>query len=138
MYKETTLKELSTSWNIEYEHRISSIRPKFMNWRNEKELDFVYTNNMGGSMYECKGKHWLKSQSIRRKIQSTSVDTFNWGELKAIYEKPYKVLTSLTRTTINKAQRKDMIQEKKLKPKPELKVLKINVQQSSIITDPWN
>ncbi|KAI2801212.1 hypothetical protein BLOT_011788 [Blomia tropicalis] len=72
---------------------------------------------MGGSMYECK------------------------GELKAIYEKPYKVLTSLTRTTINKAQRKsrkDMIQEKKLKPKPELKVLKINVQQSSIITDPWN
>ncbi|KAI2799222.1 hypothetical protein BLOT_013230 [Blomia tropicalis] len=62
MYKETTLKELSTSWNIEYGHRISSIRPKFMNWRNE--------------------------------IQSTSVDTFNRRELRAMYEKPYKVLTS--------------------------------------------
>ncbi|KAI2799531.1 hypothetical protein BLOT_011436 [Blomia tropicalis] len=30
----------------------------------------------------------------KRKIQSTSVDTFNRRELKAMYEKPYKMLTS--------------------------------------------
>ena len=120
----TDIKKISTSTSKQsFSGKRKSGTDKTNNWTDERNKSickhwnlFLRKNrtlNTWTWVDQCTNANINIGRSHKRKEewnnQHRFIDIFNRGELKAMYGKPYKMLTSLTRTTINKVQRKSRL-----------------------------